>query len=88
MGALRDALQRDSTAERALSAIDEAGRHTAGYHAVAALLAQARKREDQAETEWAQAAQLAPNEKVINCSWVCCEFGQRTSNYMPRARLF
>jgi Flp pilus assembly protein TadD len=52
-----------STAQRALSSIPEAGRQNAGYHAVAALLAQARGREDQADSEWTQAKQLAPGEK-------------------------
>jgi hypothetical protein len=52
------------TAERALSGIAESGRHTAGYHAVAALLAQARRQNEKAEVEWTEALRLAPEEKA------------------------
>jgi len=62
----RCALQfRDTaTAERALSRVDEPGKHTAGYHAVAALLAQAKQQETTADTEWSEAVRLAPEEKA------------------------
>jgi Flp pilus assembly protein TadD len=53
-----------ATAERALSSIDKgAARQSAGYHAFAALLAQARGQDAQAEREWTQALQLTPGEK-------------------------
>lgn len=52
------------TAERALSRINEAGRQTAGYHAVAALIAQTRQQDEKAESEWAEAVRLAPNENA------------------------
>lgn len=50
-------------AERALSSIEEAGRHNAGYHAVGALLAQARGQDEQADREWTKALEPAPGEK-------------------------
>jgi predicted Zn-dependent protease len=53
-----------ATAERALSLIDEPDRQRAGYHAVAALLAQARREEDKADIEWAEAVRRAPEEKA------------------------
>ena len=52
------------TAERALSGINESGRQTAGYHAVAALIAQARQQDEKAESEWTEAVRLAPNENT------------------------
>jgi hypothetical protein len=52
-----------SIAEKALAGVNEEGKQRAGYHAVNALLAQARKEDDKAEAEWAQAVQLDPNEK-------------------------
>jgi thioredoxin-like negative regulator of GroEL len=52
------------TAERALSGIDQEGKQSAGYHAVAALIAQARRQGETAEHEWAEAVRLAPNEKA------------------------
>jgi thioredoxin-like negative regulator of GroEL len=52
------------TAERALSAIDQEGKKSGGYHAVSALLAQARRNDETAEHEWAEAVRLAPNEKA------------------------
>jgi tetratricopeptide (TPR) repeat protein len=53
-----------ATAEGALSRVEETGRQTAGYHAVSALLAQARQQDEKAEHEWSEAVRLAPNEKA------------------------
>jgi hypothetical protein len=50
-------------AERAMATVNEAGRQTSGYHAVAAVLAQVQQQNDKAEKEWKEAVQLAPNEK-------------------------
>jgi predicted Zn-dependent protease len=44
--------------------VDETGRQTAGYHAVAALLAQAQRHADVAAKEWSEAVRLSPNEKT------------------------
>jgi thioredoxin-like negative regulator of GroEL len=52
------------TAERALSGINQSGRQIAGYHAVAALIAQARQQDEKAENEWTEAIRLAPNDKA------------------------
>jgi thioredoxin-like negative regulator of GroEL len=52
------------TAERALAQIDTSGKQTAGYHAVAGLLAQAQRQNEKAEAEWSEAVRLAPNEKA------------------------
>jgi thioredoxin-like negative regulator of GroEL len=49
-------------AERAVAGISEEGKNNAGYHAVAALIAQARHEDSKAEQEWEQAVQLAPSE--------------------------
>jgi predicted Zn-dependent protease len=51
-----------STAENALSQVDENGKQTAGYHAVAGLLAQAKREPAVAISEWQKAVQLEPNE--------------------------
>jgi tetratricopeptide (TPR) repeat protein len=52
------------TAERALAQVPNPGRETAGYHAVAALIAQDRHQDDRAESEWNRALSLAPDEKA------------------------
>jgi predicted Zn-dependent protease len=52
------------TAERALAQVPNSGRETAGYHAVAALIAQDRHQDDRAESEWNRALSLAPDEKA------------------------
>jgi Flp pilus assembly protein TadD len=72
-----------ATAERALSVIEEPNRQRAGYHAVSALIAHARREEDKADTEWAEAVQLAPEEKAYQL-----QFGMlrlRSSNEDRRA---
>ena len=51
-----------ATAERALAQAPESSRESAGYHAVAALVAQARHQDERAENEWSRAVKLAPNE--------------------------
>lgn len=58
----RSALQfNDPTmAERALSTVSPAGQQTAGYHAVAALLAEARHEQNKAVDEWQEAVRLEP----------------------------
>lgn len=53
-----------ATAERALATINESSRQSAGYHAVAGVLAQARGEAEKAVNEWAEAVQLAPNDKA------------------------
>jgi hypothetical protein len=51
-----------AVAEQALSGIDELGKQQAGYHAVAATLAELKKDDESAIHEWEQAVQLAPGE--------------------------
>jgi hypothetical protein len=51
-----------AVAEQALSAIDEQGRQQAGYHAVAATLAETKKDSGKAIREWELTVQLAPDE--------------------------
>jgi predicted Zn-dependent protease len=53
-----------ATAERALSSLEENGKETAGYHAICALLAQAKKQDEKVESEWSEALRLAPEEKA------------------------
>jgi predicted Zn-dependent protease len=53
-----------ATAERALGRLDEAGRQTAGYFAVSALLAQNRREEEKADHFWTEALRLLPEEKA------------------------
>ncbi len=53
-----------ATAERALSSLQENGKETAGYHAICALLAQAKKQDEKVESEWSEALRLAPEEKA------------------------
>jgi len=51
-----------AVAEQAISEIDEQGKHQAGYHAVAATLADMKKDDETALHEWEQAVQLAPED--------------------------
>jgi thioredoxin-like negative regulator of GroEL len=51
------------TAERLLKQIEEPGKQTAGYHAVAALVAQALHADEKAVAEWRDAVRLSPNDK-------------------------
>ena len=51
-----------ATAARLLGQIDDQGKQSAGYHAVAALIAQALHQDDKAAAEWSEAVRLAPNE--------------------------
>ncbi len=53
-----------AAAERALGQLPDNARQSAGYHAVAALVAQGRHQEAKAETEWGEAVRLAPGEKA------------------------
>lgn len=53
-----------AVAEQALSGIDEQGKQQAGYHAVAATLAELKKDDETAIREWEQAVQMAPAETV------------------------
>ncbi len=51
-------------AEKTLGQIEEAGKQTAGYHAIGAQLATARGQGEQAISEWSEAVRLAPNDKI------------------------
>lgn len=53
-----------ATAERALEQVPDSARQSAGYHAVAALVAQGRHQDAKAENEWGEAVRLAPGEKA------------------------
>jgi hypothetical protein len=53
-----------ATAKVALSELQGQDRQTAGFHAVAGLLAQAEKQNELAEREWTEAVRLAPQEKA------------------------
>ena len=53
-----------ATAERALSRTEESAKQSAAYHAVGALLAQSRKQDQRAESEWSEAVRLAPDDKT------------------------
>jgi thioredoxin-like negative regulator of GroEL len=51
-------------AQRAMDQVQNAGRQTAGYHAVAALVATARGEQQKSVREWTDAVRLAPDEKA------------------------
>ena len=53
-----------NTAEVALAQLGETAKNTAGFHAVSALLAQARKDDAKSEEEWKEAVRLGPAEKA------------------------
>jgi thioredoxin-like negative regulator of GroEL len=63
----RAALQFNDPAEaqRAIDRVPPNGRNNAGFHAVAAVIAQQRHHEEEAAHEWAEAVQLAPEEKTF-----------------------
>jgi Tfp pilus assembly protein PilF len=62
----RTALQFNdlSTAKSAASSRPEQDRKSVGFHAVAALIAQAEKQNDKEMTEWEEAVRLSPGEKA------------------------
>jgi thioredoxin-like negative regulator of GroEL len=62
----RTALQFNDviTAKSALAGLPETEWQTAGFHVVAALIAQAEKQNDKAAGEWQEAVRLAPQEKA------------------------
>jgi tetratricopeptide (TPR) repeat protein len=49
------------TAQKTLAAFDEAAKQTAGYHAAAGRLAEVKKNKAEAESHWAKASELAPD---------------------------
>lgn len=51
-----------ATAEQTLQHVTEAGRNTAAYHAALARLAEIRNNRPEAEAQWREAAELAPEE--------------------------
>src|SRR5215212_8936889 len=61
----RSALQFNdlAAANTAIATLAESERQNGGYHAVAALIAQAQKQNDKAAAEWEEAARLSPHEK-------------------------
>jgi hypothetical protein len=63
LGLVRAALRVNdlATAERALSSLDDAGKQTAGYHAACGRLAEIKKNPAEAESHWAQASAIAPD---------------------------
>ena len=66
MPALANALLKSSgwqSAEQQLAVLDEAGRNSGAYHAVAALIAMEKRDIAAAETHWTEAARLEPAEK-------------------------
>jgi thioredoxin-like negative regulator of GroEL len=66
-------------AERAMAQVEHAGRQTAGYHAVAALLAIARGEQPETVREWTDAVRLAPNEKTYQLQLAIAQVRSRDS---------
>jgi len=62
----RSALQFNdlSTAKSAASSLPDEDRKSAGFHAVAAMIAQSEKQNDKAAAEWEEAVRLSPGEKA------------------------
>ena len=50
------------TADRALNSVNEKARSTAAYHEAAAMVAQFKRQDDKAETEWNEAIRLRPDD--------------------------
>jgi Flp pilus assembly protein TadD len=63
MGLIRSALRLNelATAEKAFSSLDDAARQTADYHATCGRLAEIKKNVTEAESHWAQASAMAPD---------------------------
>jgi Flp pilus assembly protein TadD len=63
LGLVRSALRVNdlATAEKALSSLDDAARQTAGYHAACGRLAEIKKNVAEAESHWAKASEIAPD---------------------------
>jgi thioredoxin-like negative regulator of GroEL len=51
------------TAERTLGAVDENSRNSSGYHEASALVAQSRRQDEKADSEWSEALRLKPDDK-------------------------
>ena len=63
LGLVRAALRMNdrATAEKTLDSLDEAAKQTAGYHAASGRLAEMKKNLAEAETHWAKASEIAPD---------------------------
>lgn len=63
LGLVRSAMRVNdlAAAEKALSSLDDAAKQTAGYHAACGRLAEIKKNVAEAESHWAQASALAPD---------------------------
>jgi tetratricopeptide (TPR) repeat protein len=64
LGLVRSAFRVNDlvTAEKALSSLDDAARQTAGYHAAWGRLAEIKKNVTEAESHWAQASAIVPDD--------------------------
>jgi tetratricopeptide (TPR) repeat protein len=63
LGLVRSALRVNdlATAEKTLASLDEAAKQTAGYHAASGRLAEVKKNPVEAESHWAKASEIAPD---------------------------
>src|SRR5947207_2077446 len=63
-----------ATARTAVAGLSEADRQSAGYHALAGVIAQAEKENNNAIVEWEQAVRLSPEEKAYQLQLGAAEF--------------
>jgi tetratricopeptide (TPR) repeat protein len=63
LGLVRSALRVNdlATAENTLASFDDAAKQTAGYHAACGRLAEMKKKPAEAESHWAKASEIAPD---------------------------
>jgi Tfp pilus assembly protein PilF len=63
LGLVRSALRANdlATAEKTLASFDDAAKQTAGYHAASGRLAEMKKNPAEAESHWAKASEIAPD---------------------------
>ena len=64
-----------ATAEKTLQNMSEAARQTPGYHAAQGRLAEMRNRKAEAESHWAKAAELAPEETAYQVQLALVQLG-------------
>jgi Tfp pilus assembly protein PilF len=85
---VRSALQIGDlvTAEKTLSQCTDRAKQTAAYHVAAAQFAQANKNSAQAEQHWAEAVELAPNDKSYRLQLAACRLASSDSAQQQSAR--
>ena len=79
LGLVRSALRVNDlvTAEKTLASLDEAAKETAGYHAASGRLAEIKKNSAEAESHWAKANEIAPDNTAYQFQLALIRLGSK-----------